>query len=99
MGKLIEHTVEQAAIQWLQDQGYRYLPGPDIERPVKQVASPDIMLNFLQRPYPDLPQTVLEEALSQFTHAEGQDLQYRNLDIHPQLTLCIEFSFTEQANT
>ena len=84
MGKLIENTVEQAAIQWLQDQGYRYLPGPDIERPVKQVVLPDILRNFLQKTYPDIPQTALEEALAQFTHPERHDLTHRNPNHHPQ---------------
>ena len=96
MGKLIENTVEQAAIQWLEDQGYRYLPGPDIERPVKQVVLPDILRSFLQKTYPNIPQTALEEALAQFTHPEGQDLHYRNRDIHRKITMGIDITWKEQ---
>lgn len=95
MGRLIENTVEQAAIQWLEDQGYRYLPGPDIERPTKQVVLPDILRHFLQKSYPDIPQTALEETLTQFTHPEGQDLHYRNRDMHRKITMGIDISWKE----
>lgn len=96
MGKLIENTVEQAAIQWLEDQGYRYLPGPDIERPIKQVVLPDILRNFLRKTYVDIPQTALEEAQAQFTHPEGQDLHYRNRDIHRKITMGIDITWKVQ---
>ncbi|MDZ7604413.1 MAG: type I restriction endonuclease [Cyclobacteriaceae bacterium] len=96
MSKLLENTVEQAAIQWLQEQGYRYIPGPDIRRPLKQVVLMDALRHFLQKTYPDIPQTAIEDALVQFTHPQGQDLHYRNRDIHRKITMGIDITWKEK---
>jgi type I site-specific restriction-modification system R (restriction) subunit len=96
MSKLLENTVEQAAIQWLEDQGYRYIPGPEIERwSNKRVILYDALRQFLRQTYKDIPHLELEEAIIQFTHAEGQDLDYRNRDIHRKITMGIDISWKE----
>ena len=78
--RLTETDVEQAAIEWLEQQGYSYIHGSEIERPLKEVILTDRLLPFLEKQYPDLPETALKEVLSLITLNQGIDLDQRNHD-------------------
>jgi type I restriction enzyme R subunit len=95
MSNLIEHTVQNAAIEWLQALGYQYQEGNSLVRELKKVIVEDDLRAFLQSTYPALPKTALQEAIDSFTQHQGMDVDYRNRDFHRKLSQGIAISWKD----
>ncbi len=84
--KLYESNVEMAAIEWLQQIGYTWIHGPQIERQLKEVVLHDRLYLFLKRKYPQLPEVQLQEVINLYLFNQGLELDYRNREFHHKLT-------------
>ncbi|MCF8227863.1 MAG: type I restriction endonuclease subunit R [Bacteroidales bacterium] len=94
--KLIESDVENAAIDWLKEQGYRYVHGSEIERPLNKVVLEKDLMHFIAKSYPHLPEVNRREVLQQFIHNEGIDLEHRNRDFHQKLAKGIDYVWKDK---
>lgn len=95
MSNFLEHTVQNAAIEWLQELGYAYQTGNSLTRDLKKVVQEADLRNFLKNTYPDLPDTALNEALSAFVRQPSMDADYRNRDFHRKLTQGVSVSWKD----
>jgi type I restriction enzyme, R subunit len=86
MSTLLEHTVQRAAIEWLQALGYRYMEGNALPREMKKVVLEEELRGHLQRSYPELPTTAINEAMAAFTQHTELDAAYRNRAFHIKLS-------------
>ena len=93
MTELKEFHIEQAAIEWLKQMGYAYVPGGEITRDVRSVVLEDELQSFIRKTYPQLPAEMVIEASKEFTNNTGADLDYRNRDFHLKLTKGIDISW------
>lgn len=93
--ELKEAQIEQAAIQWFQDQGYSYLHAQELEREKTQVVLVERLEAFISKEYPQIPAQVQKEAVAQFIANEGANLSYRNRSFHQKLTKGITFSWKD----
>ncbi|HSH03338.1 MAG TPA: type I restriction endonuclease subunit R [Anaerolineae bacterium] len=101
MSKLLEDTVEQAALQWLQTLGYTYTHGPTLapDSPTAERASyRDVLLvdrlrAALGRLNPTLPPTALDDALRQIKRAESPNLASNNHRFHQLLVNGVTVSY------
>ena len=82
MTTLKEHTVQMAAIQWLQALGYTYLRGNTLPRDLKKVVLETELRAFLQRTYSHVPLQAIDEAVLQFTQQQSLDTHQRNREFH-----------------
>ena len=88
-----ESTIEQAAIDWLQDLGYDYAFGPDLafdgstpEREnYEDVILSDRLRDAVARINPDIPPAAREEALRQLTRRTHPSLLLNNHAFHRTL--------------
>jgi len=96
VSKLIENTVQNAAIEWLQELGYQHQEGNSLDRKnlKKVVLEPDL-LAFLLNTYPDVPTKVIKEHMSVFTTHEGMDVAHRNRDFHRKMTQGVSISWKD----
>jgi len=86
----IEDTVEQAALAWLGEVGYSYLPGPDIapgEHTAERESYHDVILDnrlaaSLRLLNPSLPHDALDEAQKLLLRAESPNLAVNNHRFH-----------------
>jgi type I restriction enzyme R subunit len=89
-GKFAESVVEDAALAWLENIGWRIAHGPDIapDMPAAerddygQVVLTQRLRDALARLNPDLPTEALEDAFRKLTRPEGTELVARNRAIH-----------------
>ena len=95
MSNFIEHTVQNAAIAWLKELGYTHIEGNSLNRDLKKVVLESELRTFLQKSYPAVPPTVINEAMVLFTQHEGMDLDHRNRDFHRKLTQGISLSWKD----
>lgn len=95
MTKLIEITVQNAAIECLQELGYTHKEGNSLKRDLKKVVIEDDLGEFLLRSYPDVPATAINEAFAVFTHHEGMDVDHRNRDFHRKMTQGVSITWKE----
>nr|WP_319998411.1 type I restriction endonuclease subunit R [uncultured Draconibacterium sp.] len=86
MTEMLEHTVQNAAIEWLQNLGYVHQEGNSLNRDLKKVVLEDDLRTFLQNTYTGVPATAINDAMAAFTQHEGMDLDYRNRDFHRKMT-------------
>lgn len=86
MSGLLEHTVQNAAIEWLQALGYAHQKGNSLDRELKKVVLEDELRSFLTRTYTGVPTTAINEAMAAFTQHEGMDVAHRNRDFHRKMT-------------
>tara|TARA_B100000378_G_scaffold225912_1_gene189845 strand:- start:12305 stop:15298 length:2994 start_codon:yes stop_codon:yes gene_type:complete len=93
---MIEITVQNAAIEYLKDLGYRHREGNSLNRDLKKVVLEDELRNFLVTTYPDVPATAINEAMASFTQHSGMDLDHRNRDFHRKLTQGISVSWKDK---
>jgi type I restriction enzyme R subunit len=92
-GNFAESTVEQAALDWLQNLGYAVKHGSDIapgelaaERTdYGQVIFPDQLRQALVRLNPELPPEALEDACRKLTRVDAPSLVERNRAVHRML--------------
>ncbi len=96
MTNLLEVTVEKAAIEWLQELGYTYQPGNELQRDLKKVVVEEELRAFLQETYPEIPATAINEALSIFLQQAGMDVHYRNREFHLKLSKGISISWKDK---
>lgn len=94
--KLVESDVELAAIQWLEEMGYSYIHGREIQRNLKRVALEDRLAAFIHSKYSHLPEVNRREIVSLFVNNQGLDLHYRNRDFHIKLSKGIDYSWKDK---
>ena len=82
MTRANEDLFEQSVIQRLQGLGYRYMPGPDLDREPQQVALEAVMRDFLARRYRHLPADAIAQAVSIIAYPDGVNLDVRNRNFH-----------------
>lgn len=95
MTEMQENTVQNAAIEWLQELGYIHHVGNSLKRDLKKVVLEDDLRSFLQNTYTGVPATAINEAVALFTQHEGMDLDYRNRDFHRKMTQGISISWKD----
>ncbi|MEO9967172.1 MAG: type I restriction endonuclease subunit R [Reichenbachiella sp.] len=95
MKEMKESMVQNAAIEWLQGLGYTHQEGNSLTRDLKKVVLDEELKGFLQRTYPDVPDTAIHEAMAIFTQHEGMDLDHRNQDFHRKMTQGISISWKD----
>lgn len=96
MTSLLEITVQKAAIEWLQELGYSYIEGNSLNRSLKKVVLEAELLYFLNKTYPNMPESAIHEALAEFTQLHSMDLDYRNREFHLKLTQGISISWKDK---
>ena len=85
-----ESLIEQAALAWLESQGWSIVNGPEIapdtlgaERAdYRQVVLEQRLRNALAFLNPELPPDCIEDAFRKITHPEGSTLEARNRAFH-----------------
>ena len=90
MTAFTESTVEDAALAWLENAGWRVAHGPDIapdmpaaeRRNYGEVVLAQRLRDALARLNPALPADALEDAFRRLTRPEGADLIQRNRALH-----------------
>ena len=80
-----ESQFELTTIERLEQLGYRWLPGPDIEREPDDVILRDVLRASLAHRYPMLTHSALDEAVAKTTRPEGVDTLRSNLEFHRRL--------------
>lgn len=95
MTNLIEITVQNAAIEMLQELGYTHIEGNSLKRDLKKVVLEEDLRAFLQSAYKGVPATAINEAMALFTQHEGMDLDHRNRDFHRKLTQGVDLSWKD----
>ncbi len=94
MTRLTEHTIEEFAIELLEDMGYRYIYAPDIapdsDNPLRenfeQVLLMDALETAVRRINPDISLPVQAEALKEIQRIASPDLLINNETFHRYLT-------------
>ena len=90
---LSESDIEQAALTWLEGQGWRIAHGPDIGPDGPESERSDFSQVMLERRIreafadlnPGLPAEALDDALRRLTSPEGSTLEARNRSFHRML--------------
>lgn len=93
---LVESDIELAAIEWLQEAGWRYIHGSEVHRSLKKGVIEELLENFLRKKYSHLPEKTLREALQQFLYNIGGDLHHRNRDFHIKLSKGIDIAWKDE---
>ncbi len=95
MTKMIEITVQNAAIECLQELGYTHKEGNSLQRDLKKVVIEEELREFLVHSYPGVPATAINEAFAAFTHHEGMDVDHRNRDFHRKMTQGVSITWKD----
>ncbi len=74
MSKANEDAFEQSVIQRLQAQGYRYIPGPELDREPHQVVLEDRLRAYLARRYRHLPPEAIAQAAQVIAYLNNRPL-------------------------
>ncbi|GAB1344539.1 type I restriction endonuclease subunit R [Gemmatimonas sp.] len=85
-----ETDFERTTIERLEQVGYTHRLGLEIDRPPEQVVLRDSLRGNLARRYPNLPDTVLDEAVARLARPDGVDTIRRNLAFHRDLMKGLE---------
>lgn len=81
-----ETTFELTTIERLEQQGYTYQLGLEMERPHDEVVLRDVLRANIADRYTDLPETALDEAVARVCRPDGVDTIRRNKSFHELLT-------------
>lgn len=95
MKKMVELTIQKAAIECLQALGYTHQAGNTLGRDLKKVVVEADLRSFLTAKYPEVPATAINEAMVAFTQHEGMDVHYRNRDFHRKMTQGISITWKD----
>ena len=96
MSKFTETSYENAIIElFVEELGYAYLPGPDIERDYRKVVLEEVLLNKLMQLNPHAPKAAIKEALRKILLAESPNLVENNKVFHDYLSTGIEVDYYE----
>lgn len=90
-----EASIEQAALDWLEDLGYTHKDGAAIAHHPKDVVLKDELLAFIQKTYPQLPADMQTLAVAEFTNNVGADLEHRNRSFHLKCTKGIDLNYED----
>lgn len=104
MSQFAESTIEQAALNWLQELGYSHAYGPDIAcdgpAPERENYEDVVFLGRLQeaiaRINPHIPAQAREEALRRITHPAQPSLLLNNHACHRMLVEGVTVEFKEK---
>ena len=85
MKRIVEQEIEDACIEWLEDLGYEYQPGPEIspdgEKPErkdwKDVVLVERLRNALKK-INNVPDDAIDEAIKKIIYPSTQNLQENN---------------------
>jgi type I restriction enzyme, R subunit len=80
-----ETTFELTTIERLEQLGYVWRPGADLEREPEEVVLKDRLRAFLGGCYSDLPEAAIDAAVARFSRPEGADPIRRNMAFHELL--------------
>lgn len=80
-----ENTLEQAIILELQDKGYDYIYGPDIERDYHEVILEDCFRESILRINPEISQSIISEAFKAIKNLGLLSLEDINASFHKYL--------------
>src|ERR1039457_2927958 len=80
-----ESEFELTTIARLEQLGYQYTPGIELDRPPDEVVLRRRLRNFLARQYSDLPEAAIEMAVLHFIRPDGVDTLRRNMAFHERL--------------
>lgn len=80
-----ESEFELATIARLEQLGYKYTPGIELDRPPEEVVLRRRLRNFLASQHRDLPDAAIELAVIHFIRPEGVDMLRRNMAFHERL--------------
>jgi type I restriction enzyme R subunit len=87
MSNLLEHTVQHAAIEWLQALGYTHTEGNALPRTdLKKVVLENELRSHFVRTYPEVPPTAINEAVAAYTHHTELDAAQRNRAFHRRVS-------------
>ncbi|MGA2107123.1 MAG: type I restriction endonuclease subunit R [Syntrophorhabdales bacterium] len=81
-----ETTFELTTIERLEQQGYKHLLGPELERPADEVVLKELLRANLAERYKELPLLALDEAVNRTCSPDGVDTIRRNKAFHQLLT-------------
>ena len=82
-----ETTFELTTIERLEQQGYKHLLGPELDRAHNEVVLKDLLrANLVGRYKEDFPLSALEEAINRICLPDGVDTIHRNKSFHHLLT-------------
>ena len=88
MARFTESEVEDAALAWLENLGYKVLSGPEIIRSdpgYRDVVLEDSLRQALASLNPTLPPEALEDAFRKITRVDAPSLVERNRIVHRML--------------
>lgn len=85
-----ETEFELTTIERLEQLGYAYCHGEDLDRSPEEVVLRDRLQEHLSATYPELPSAALHEAVSRFSRPDGVDTVRRNKAFQKMLTRGIE---------
>jgi type I restriction enzyme R subunit len=88
-----ETDFELTTIERLEQQGYDFCPGPDIDRDHDEVVFRDVLWGNLAERYSTLPATAIDEAVARISRPEGVDTLRRNLAFHQLLVRGFELPY------
>ena len=99
--KFTESIVEEATIQYFQDLGYTYLPGPDIAHDglfAERLDYSDVILrqrlkDALTKINPSVPAQAVDDAIKIVARADSPTLIVNNRSFHKQLTDGIDIQY------
>jgi len=100
-GKFTESVVEEATIQFFQDLGYEYLPGPEIAHDglfAERADYSDVILrqrlkDALTKINPTIPAPAIDDAMKIIVRADSPTLIVNNRSFHKQLTDGIDIQY------
>ena len=102
-----EDTVEQAAIEWFEELGYVYLPGPSIapgEAGAERDSYADVVLQSwlkaaIDRLNPTIPAAAREDAVRKVLRVEGPSLVQSNRLFHKMLVAGVDVEYRRSDGT
>ncbi len=99
MPGFIEEDYEKSLIELFQNMGYKHVYGPDIERDYKNPLYEDVMVDYLVRLNPSLPNVAIEDAVYKLKNFENGTLVQKNTVFMNYLQNGIEVSYHHNGET
>ena len=74
-----EASYENSIIELFKNMGYEHVYGPDIERDSKNPLYEEVLVDYLARLNPNMPQDALQEALFKLKDFDNAELVQKNI--------------------
>ena len=92
-----ESEFEKNTINRLQNLGYDYLSGGDVDRvSQKEVVLEDRLRKFLNKKYSELPEETVQEILVKVKSIHGASVDLRNKNFHEMLVAGMEIQYKKK---